>query len=73
MEYFCEKAEQLVSGQTKHSALSSAERFEALVIYLNDTLTIVNMYDEEFTPFITDKIKENVEGLDNADQALESA
>jgi len=45
-----------------------AEKFETLMIFLNDILTIVKMYDEEFTPFILSRIKENVEGTPNADE-----
>lgn len=34
------------------SDLKLAEMFETLMIFLNDILTIVKMYDEEFTPAI---------------------
>ena len=44
------------------SDLKLAEKFETLMIFLNDILTIVKMYDEEFTPAIVQRIKENTEG-----------
>ena len=42
------------------SDIKQAETFESLVIYLNDILTVIKMYDEEFTPFVLARVKENL-------------
>lgn len=71
MEHLCEKAEEVIVGVDLCSDTKQAEKFESLIIYLNDVLTIVKKYDEEFTPFIIDKIKDNVKEMENQEELID--
>ena len=39
------------------------------MIFMNDILTVIKMYDEEFTPFVISKIKENDQHEDQIERA----
>jgi hypothetical protein len=58
-----EKASDLMLGIHLAPDIKLAEMFETLIIFLNDILTIVKMYDEEFTVEILRKFKEATEGV----------
>jgi len=60
MKHLCYHAQEMIKEIDKLSDIKQAEIFESLIIYMNDILTVIKMYDEEFTPFVISKVKENV-------------
>ena len=62
MKHLCERAQEMAREVDSMSETKQAECFESLMIYMNDVLTIIKLYDEEFTPFVVARVKENLEG-----------
>jgi len=61
MKHLCDRAKEMTKDVDSMSDLKQAETFESLVIFLNDVLTVIKMYDEEFTPFVIAWVKENTD------------
>ncbi len=75
MEHLCTRASELVEqASTMTTDRQISESFEILVIYVNDTILVSNILENEFRPFILNNLfDEDYDGQENKQEFIDWA